>query len=113
MRKARVEQERLGLAEFVEHAVDEAQEHGSVHAHRAGGVEQYHQPQRLVLALAFDQRNRHAAMADVAMDGTAEIEAMTTATREIAAGQPRAHHPRETCRGLMRLRHLLRVRELA
>ena len=28
-----VEQERLGLAEFVEHAVDEAQEHAGIHAH--------------------------------------------------------------------------------
>ena len=53
MDQPRVEQERLGLAELVEHAVDEAQEDRRIHAHRARRVEQHHQPERLSLRCRF------------------------------------------------------------
>ena len=86
-----MEQERLGLAKLIEHAVDEAQEHAGIHAHRAGGVEQHDETQRLFLALPFDQADRHAAMADIAVDGPAQIEPVAAPPRQIAAGQPRAH----------------------
>src|SRR5712664_4598937 len=69
-----VEQERLGLAKLIEHAVDEAQEHGGVHAHRAGGIEQHDQAQRLLLALPLDQADRHPAMADIAVDRPSQVE---------------------------------------
>ena len=108
-----VKQERLGLAKFVEHAVDEAQEHAGIHAHRAGGVEQHDQPQRLFLALALDQADRHAAMADIAVDGSPQIEPVAAPPRQIAPGQPRAHGLREPRRGGVGLLDLVGIGHLA
>ena len=108
-----VEQEGLGLAEFVEHAVDEAQEDAGVHAHRAGGVEQDDEPQRLFLALPPDQADRHAAMADVPVDGAAKVEPVAAPPRQVAAGEARAHDARQPRRRRMRLLDLRRVGELA
>ena len=48
---------------LVEHAMDEAGEDGGIHAHRARGVEQHDEAQRLLLALALQQAERHAAVA--------------------------------------------------
>ena len=108
-----VEQERLGLAKLVEHAVDEAQEHAGVHAHRAGGVEQHDEPQRLFLALPLDEVDRHAAMADIAVNGPAQIEPVAAPPRQIAPRQPRAHRPRQPRGGVMRLLDLRGIGQLA
>src|SRR6266567_2158193 len=74
MRKPRVEHEGLGLAERVDHAMQEADEERGVEAHRARGIEQNHEAQRLDLALAPDKFDRRAAVRDAAMDGAAQIE---------------------------------------
>ena len=113
MGEPRVEQEGLGLAELVEHAVDEAQEDAGVHAHRAGGVEQDDEPERLFLALAPHQADRHAAMADVAVDGAAQIEPVAAPAGEVAAGQPRAHDAGETRGDGVRLGDLGGIGDLA
>jgi hypothetical protein len=111
--KPGVEQEGLGLAKFVDHTVDEAQEHSRIHAHRAGGVEQHDEPQRPVLALSFDQRDRHAAMADVAVDGPSQIEPVALPAREITPGQPRAHRLGKLGCRRMGLFDLVRVGQFA
>src|SRR3954464_14520658 len=72
VRQPGVEQERLGFAKLVEDAVDEAQEYARVHAHRTRSVEQHDEPQWLCLALALDQRDRHTAMANIAVNGAAQ-----------------------------------------
>ena len=59
--------------------------------------------ERLVLALAHDQADRHAAMADVAVDGAAEIEPVAAPAGEVAARQPRAHDAGEAGCDRMRL----------
>ena len=86
-----MKQERLGLAKLIQHTVNEAQEHGGVHAHRAGGIEQHDQTQRLLLALPLDQADRHATMADIAVDRSSQVEPVAAPPRQIAAGQPRPH----------------------
>src|SRR5436190_9121409 len=74
VRQPGVEQERLGLAKLVEDAMDETKEYARVHAHRTRSVEQHHEPQRLCLALPLDEIDRHAAMADIAVNGAAQIK---------------------------------------
>ena len=111
--KTGVKQERLGLAKFVEHAVDEAQEHRRVHAHRAGRIEQDDEPQRLVLASPQHPVDRHAAVADIAVNGSPQIQPLAAPPRQIAAGEPRPHGLRQSRRGDMRLFDLLGVRHLA
>ena len=108
-----VKQKRLGLAKLIEHAVDEAQEHAGVHAHRAGGIEQHHKPQRLLLALPPDQVDRHAAMADIAVDGPAQVEPVAAPPRQVAPGQPRAHGFCQPRRGRMGFLDLLGVGHFA
>src|SRR5207302_9520117 len=81
MRQPGVEQERLGLAKLVEYAMDEAQEYARVHAHRTRGIERHDEPKRLCLALAPDDVDRHAAMADIAVNGSTQIEPVTSAAR--------------------------------
>ena len=101
-----MKKKRLGLAKLVEHAVDKSQEYAGVHAHRAGGIEQHHQPQRLFLAPPLDETDRHAAMADIAVDGPSQVEPVAAPPRQIAAGQPRAHgfcQPRRHFVGLLDL----------
>ena len=93
--------------------MDEAQEHAGVHAHRAGGVEQHDQPQRLFLALALDEADRHAAMADIAVDGPSQIEPVAAPPRQIAAGQPRAHDLRQPRRGGVGLFDLVGIGQFA
>ena len=106
-----MEQKRLGLAKLVEHAVDEAEEHAGIHAHRAGGVEQDNEPQRLLFALPVDEADRHAAMADILVNGSAQIDAVAAPPRQVAPRQARAHRPRETRGGLMGLRYLFGLRQ--
>ena len=91
MDEAGVEHEGLGLAEGVDHAVQEAHEERGVEAHRARGVEQHHQAQRLRLAPAPDEIDRRAAMGDAAMDGAAQIEPAAAPPRPLAPHQARPH----------------------
>ncbi len=111
--QAGVEQERLGLAEMVEHTVDEADEHAGVEAHGARRVEQHHQPQRLSLLLAPHELDRHAAVADVAADGTAQVDAAALQARALAAGEARAHGAGEAGGQCVRLGNGVGVGELA
>ena len=98
-----VEQEGLSLAKLVEDAVDETQEHAGVHAHRAGSIEQHDQPQRLILAPPLDEVDRHAPMADIAVNGPAQIEPVAAPPRQIAPRQPRPHRPCQPRGRFMRL----------
>src|SRR5207302_7007978 len=84
VRQPRVEQERLGLAKLVEYAMDEAQEYARVHAHRTRGIEQHDEPERLCLALAPDEVDRHAAMADTAVNGSTQLDPVNTDVRQTA-----------------------------
>ena len=52
-------------------------------------------------------------MADVAMNGAAEIKPVAAPAREIAPGQPRAHCLGERCCGLMGLRDLIWIAQLS
>ncbi len=108
-----MKQERFGFAKFIEHAVDEAQEHAGVHAHRAGGIEQHHQSQRLLLAPPLDEADRHAAMTDIAVDRSSQVEPVAAPPRQIAAGQPRAHGFCEPRRDFMSLLDLFGVGHVA
>ena len=108
-----VKQKRFGFTKFIQHAVDEAQEHPGVDAHRAGGIEQHNQTQRLFLALSLDKADRHAAMADIGVDGTAQVEPVAASPRQIAAGQPRAHGFCQPRRHRVGFLDLLRVRHVA
>ena len=56
-----------------------------------------------VLALPLDEVDRHAAMADIAVNGSAQIEPVAAPPRQIAPRQPRAHRPRQPRGGFMRL----------
>ena len=91
MREPGVEDESLGLAEAVDHAMQEADEERGVEAHRAGGVEQHDEPQRLDLAAAPGEIDQRAAMGDVAMDGAAQVEPAAAPAHLLAANKPRAH----------------------
>ena len=108
-----VKQKRFGLAKFIQHAVDEAQEYAGIHAHRAGGVEQHDEAQRLFLALPFDEVDRHAAMADIAVDGAPEIQPVAAPPRQVAPGQPGAHGLCQPRRGVVGLRDLIGVGQFA
>ncbi len=93
--------------------MDETQEHAGVHAHRAGGIEQHHQAQRLLLALPLDEADRHAAVADIFVNGTAQVEPVAAPPRQIAAGQPRAHGFGEPRRGGVGSLDLVGIRHVA
>ena len=108
-----MKQERFGLVEFVEHAVDEAYEQAGVEAHGAGGVEQHDQPQGPALPLAPHQLDRHAAMGNVAPDGAPQIDAPALVARPLAPTEPSAHLPGKTHGQRVRLRDGVRVGDLA
>jgi hypothetical protein len=76
---------------MVEHAMHEAHEHAGIEAHGTGDVEQDHQPQRLVLSAAPHEIDWHPAVADVATDGAAHIEASALALHAPAPGESGAH----------------------
>ena len=75
--------------------MQEAHEERGVEAHRAGGIEQDHEPQRLDLAPAPDEIDRRAAMGDAAMDGAAQVEPPAAPAHLLAAHQPRPHRTGE------------------
>ena len=110
--EARMKYEGLRLAEIVENAVHEAQEHGRIHAHGAGSIEQHDQTQRFVLALSPHQFHRRAAMCDALVNRAAQIDAAARTARLLAAGQPHAHGPCEPCRNRMRLGKIGRIGEM-
>ena len=56
-----------------------------------------------VLALAPDEVDRHAAMADIAVNGPAQIEPVAAPPRQIAPRQPRAHRACQPRGRFMRL----------
>src|SRR5215470_6043032 len=75
MGKAGVKHEGFGLPEGIDDAVEEAHEKRGVEAHRAGGVEQYDEPQRLDLASSPSEIDRRAAMGDAAVNGAPQVDA--------------------------------------
>ena len=74
MRKPRMKQERLGFAEDLSDGVQEAGEERDIGFHRAGGVEQGDEPERLDLAPAEFEVERFAAMGDAEPDRRAQVE---------------------------------------
>ena len=86
-----MEHEGLGFAEAVDDAVQKADKKRGVEAHRARGVEQHDETQRLDLAPAPGELDQRAAMGDVAVDGAAQIEPAAAAADLLAADEPRAH----------------------
>src|ERR1700684_560011 len=91
MREPRVEDESLGFAEAVDDTVQKADEKCGVEAHRAGGVEQDDEPQRLDLAAAPGKLDQRGAVGYGAMNGAAEVEAAPMAASLLATNQPRPH----------------------
>ena len=71
------------------------------------------QPQRFCLALPPHQLDRHAAMADIAVDGAPEIEPVAAPPRQVAPRQPRAHGAGQPRSRLMCLLDLRGIGELA
>jgi hypothetical protein len=113
MGKPCVEHESLRLAEGVDHAMHEAHEEGCVEVHRAGGVEQHDEAQRLVLAPAPGEIDRRAAVRHAAVDGTAQIKARPTPARLFAPHQPRAHDAGEPLGECFSLGDVGRVNDVA
>src|SRR5262245_744032 len=113
MRKPGVEDERLGFAEGVDHAMQEAHEERRVEIHRTRGVEQHYEPQRLYLAAAPDQIERRPALRHVAMDGAADVEPLSAPARLLAANEPRPHRPRQALGQRVHLGDLVRIDDVA
>ena len=68
---------------------------------------------RLFLALPLDEVDRHAAMADIAVNGPSQIEPVAAPPRQIAPRQPRAHRPRQPRGRFMRLLDLRGIGQFA
>src|SRR5580700_4863291 len=111
--KASVEHERFGFAKRVDDTVQEADEERGVEAHRARRVEQHDKPQRLDLAPAPGEIERHAAMRHIAMNGAAQIDPPAATTDLVAAHEPRAHDPGEPRCERMRRRNLFGIDDVA
>ncbi len=76
---------------------------GDIEFHRARGVEQRDEPQRLGFALAKLQVDRLAAARDRAADRRAQVEPAAFRAGALAAGEARAHGAGETLGERMRL----------
>ena len=113
MGEAGVEDERLGLAEAVDHAVQEAHEERGVEAHRAGGVEQDDEAQRFYLSSPPGEIDRRAAVRDAAMDGAAQIEPATAPPDAFAAHQTRAHDAGKPRGERVRCRNVVGIDDVA
>ncbi len=93
--------------------MQEAHEERGVEAHRAGGVEQEHEPQRFLLALPPGEIERRAAVSDAAVNGAAQIEPPSAPTHALTADQARAHDARQPRGQLMRLFDILGLDDVA
>ena len=113
MREPGVEHEGLGLAERIDHAVQEAHEERGVEAHRAGRIEQHDEPQRLDLAPAPGEIDRRAAVADIAVDGAAQVEPPAAPAHLLAPHEPRPHGAREPRGERVGARDLGRIGDVA
>src|SRR5271170_7265646 len=91
VREPGVKDEGFGFAEAVDDAMQEADKKRRVEAHRTRSVEQDDEPQRFDLAATPGQLDQSAAVGDVAMDSTAQIEAAAAAGNLLAANKPRSH----------------------
>jgi len=108
-----VEHEGLCLAEGIDHAVQEANEERGVKAHRAGGIEQHDQPQRLDLAAPPGEINERATVRNIAMNGAAQIDPPPAAADFLAADQTGAHDAGEPCRQRVGRRNVVRINDVA
>src|SRR5262249_6434209 len=79
MRQPGGKDESFGFAEAVDDAVQKTHEEGGVETHRAGSIEQYHEPQRLNLAAPPGEVDQRAAVRHIAMDGAAQVKAAAAA----------------------------------
>ncbi len=113
MGEAGVKDERLGLAETVDHAVQEADEERGVEAHRAGGVEQDDEAQRLYLSPPPGEIDRRAAVGDAAVDGAAQVEPAPAPPDALAAHEARAHHAGKPRGERVRRRNVVGIDDMA
>src|SRR5271166_3706358 len=95
MRKSGVKQKRLRLAKDMGDRVQETGEESYIGLHRAGGVEQRHQSQRLDLAPAEFEVERLAAVGDAEPDRRSEVEPPPPPASSLAPREPGAHRARE------------------
>ena len=95
MGKPRVKNERLRLMKIVQHAMNEAREHGCVHLHGTGSVEKYNETQRLGLALASRSSTGTPPAPILRRMVGAQIDAPALGAGTLAARQPRPHQSRQ------------------
>ena len=112
MRQPGMEDERLGFAEAVDDAMQEAHEEGGVEAHGAGCVEQHDEPQRLDLAAAPSQVDQRSAVGNVAVDGTAQVEPAAVTADLLTPNEPRPHGAGKPRRQRMRRRDIVGIDDM-
>ena len=96
MREPRVEDEGFRLAESIDDSMQEADEERGIKVHRARGVEQNDEAQRLDLAAPPSEVHGRSAMRYIAMDRTPQVEPPPAPADLLAANQPRAHDVRKS-----------------
>ena len=104
-----MEYEGFRFAKCVDDAVQEAHEKCGVEAHRARGIEQHNEPQRLDLATAPREIERCAAVRDVAVNGATQIEPAAATANLLAAHEPRAHDAGKSRGERLRRRDVRRI----
>src|SRR5262249_43251683 len=113
MRKPGVEDECLRFTAGVHHAMHEAQEEPGIKVHRARGVEQNDETQRLDLAAPPSEVHGRSAMRYIAMDRTPQVEPPPAPADLLAANQPRAHDARKSLGQRMGSRHVGGIGDMA
>src|ERR1700731_2892551 len=109
MRKPRVEDESLRLAE----GIDDDMQEGGVEAHGAGGIEHDDEPQRLDLAAPPGEVDRRSAVRHIAMNGAAQVEPSPTPAHLLATDEPRAHDAGKTFGERLGLRDVIGIDDVA
>ena len=102
MRQPGMKHEGFGFAEGIDHPVQETHEEGGVEIHRARGIKQHDEPQRLDLTPPPGEVDRRAAVADIAVDGAAQVESTSMPAHLLAPHQPCTHRAREPRRQRVR-----------
>src|SRR5262245_6342467 len=113
VRKPGVEDECLRFAEGVHHAMQEADEERGIKVHRARGVEQNDEAQRLDFAAPPSEIHGRSAMRYIAMDRTPQVEPPPAPADLLAANQPRAHDARKLLGQRMGSRHVGGIGDMA
>src|SRR5262249_16171433 len=96
VRKPGVEDECLRFTEGVHHAMQEADDEPRIKLHRARGVEQNDEAQRIDLAAPPSEVHGRSAVRHIAMDRTPQVEPPPASADLLAANHPAAHDPRKS-----------------